>query len=470
MPRSRAIIARVRSPSHVRAVPVGLLRSDLPSAGPAARRRVSATDERNEVVLLRDIAERFRTGRERKFPLEPKIAGARLHLALDRHLDRWRKGAGAAVFELLGRVLANEKAAPGLAQSLGAGSPALPIVLLDRSRSLVALSPDGDVLGVSRAVLTRSGLGPTACLVAASIAHGLRAAVRIREGEPYDPAKETDRDVQNLLLLLVGVLGTEWDPEKVHAELRTVLTPEDPILDPFLRYAKKLRGTLAARHSSHLDDRVFRDGAVFDRLSGREKWKVILAGTLAWYGLLTLGLLRLPRRFIARRNPYYETAWWIFRAKPGGRRLFKESLLRRSGRALRGFRLLAAFEYLWASWNPVLAETCLRPVYRAAGGNRRPFLATIATYAWTALVIHPLWVTLSITGLAWAAGTFWPWIHEHTRIASRENLILHAIVIGFWMGVGLLVALSKRKNRTAGAASSVVRATGAGPPRRGSSR
>lgn len=414
------------------------------------------------MVLLRDIAERFRTGKERKLPLEPRVAGTRLRLALDRHLDRWRKGAGAAVFELLGRVLANEKAAPGLAQSLGGDGPVLPVVLLDRSRSLVALSPDGDVIGVSRAVLTRSGLGPTACLVAVSIAHGLRAAARIREGELYDPAKETDRDVQNLLLLLVGVHGTEWDPEEVQAELKTVLTRDDPLLEPFLRYAKKLRGTLAARHAARLDDRVFRDGAVFDRLPGGEKRKVIVAGTLAWYGLLTLGLLRLPRRFFARRNPYYETAWWIFRAKPGGRRLFKETLLRRAGRALRRFRLLAAFEYLWSSWNPILAETCLRPVYRAAGGNRRPFLATMATYAWTALVIHPLWVTLSITGLAWAVGAFWPWIHEHTRIASRENLILHGIVIGFWLGVGLLVAISKLRIRGA--------ATGAGPPPRGSSR
>ena len=106
-------------------------------------------------------------------------------------------------------------------------------------------------------------------------------------------------------------------------------------------------------------------------------------------------------------------------------------------------RILSAAEFLWASWNPILAETCLRPVYRSAGGNRRPFLATMATFTYTALVIHPLWVTLTITGVAWLLGLFWPWIHDETRIASRENLILHAIVIGFWVGIGLIVATSK---------------------------
>ena len=83
------------------------------------------------------------------------------------------------------------------------------------------------------------------------------------------------------------------------------------------------------------------------------------------------------------------------------------------------------------------------PVYRAAGGNRRPFLATMATFTYTALVIHPLWVTLIITGAAWALGFVWPWLHDETRIASRENLILHCIVIGFWVGIGLIVATSK---------------------------
>ena len=163
--------------------------------------------------------------------------------------------------------------------------------------------------------------------------------------------------------------------------------------------------------------------------------------------MLTLGLLRLPRRFFARRNPYYETAWWIFRAKPGGRGLFKTGLLGRAFARFRSFRFLGGMEYLWSSWNPTLAETCLRPVYRMAGGNRRPFLATMATYAYTAIVIHPLWVTLLIMGAAWALDRVWPWIGTNTRIATVENLILHAIVIGFWLSVGLVVATSKALKR-----------------------
>jgi hypothetical protein len=82
-----------------------------------------------------------------------------------------------------------------------------------------------------------------------------------------------------------------------------------------------------------------------------------------------------------------------------------------------------------------------------AGGNRRPFLATMATYAYTAIIIHPPWITLLITGGAWALGHIWPWIYTDTRLASKENVILHAIVIGFWMGVGFVVAVSKALKR-----------------------
>lgn len=431
----------------VRPVGVGLLPRDLPHTGPAARRVHSSEEEVGEARLFIELAGRFEDRKERRFPFEPKVGGKRIRLALDRHLVRWRRGGGAAVFELLGRVLANEKAAPGLAQRLAAPAEPLPIVVMDRSHHLVEVAPYGELIGVNRIAFEANSLAPPACLVAAAIAHGLRAAARIRAGEDYEPDKETSRDVQNLLLLLVGILGTEWSPEAVREELTTLVDPADPLLDPLVHYGEKLKGSLAGKEIARLDDGVFRDGARFDRLSRTGKFQVILAGTLAWYGVLTLGLLRLPRRFFAKRNPWYETAWWIFRSKRGGRRLFKRPLVRRAGRAMRSFRPLAAFEYLWSAWNPVLAETCLRPVYRAAGGNRRPFLATLATYAWTAFVIHPLWVTLSLTGLAWIAGTFWPWIHENTRITSKENLILHALVIGFWMSIGFLVALSKSLRR-----------------------
>jgi hypothetical protein len=111
-------------------------------------------------------------------------------------------------------------------------------------------------------------------------------------------------------------------------------------------------------------------------------------------------------------------------------------------RLFRG-RVLTAFELFWSSWNSTLAVTCLRPVYRAAGGNRRPFLATMATFAYTALVVHPLWATLAFTGGAALLGLVWPAVYTDTRIASRENLLLHGLVIGFWLSVGLLVGTAK---------------------------
>ena len=168
-----------------------------------------------------------------------------------------------------------------------------------------------------------------------------------------------------------------------------------------------------------------------------------LVGT--WKG--AKGVDRAPEPDGEERNPYYETAWWILRVKPGGGGMFKPGLLRRAWSRFRHFRLLSGAEYLWSAWSPTLAVICLRPVYRGAGGNRRPFLATMATFAWTALVVHPLWITLSITGLAWILGAFWPWIHTNTRLTSDENLILHAIVIGFWIGIGLIVATSKSIRR-----------------------
>lgn len=380
-------------------------------------------------------------------PHHPRVNGRPLNLLLDRHLARFREGAGAAVFELLARALGSDKEGTVLADALGRGSDPLPLVLLDRSPHLVEILEGGAALGVNRAALTATRLSPSASLVVTGLVHGLRFIASRRSGTPVDAGREEPADVQRLLLLLVGVRGTEWDPVEIRAEFTTMLDPAGPFLATFEKFATKLKANLTRRSPVVLDDRVFRDGALFDRLPGREKFKVVMAGTLAWYGLLTLGLLRLPRRFFARKNPYYETAWWIFRAKPGGRRIFKGAMLRRAMDRLKSFRVLSAFELIWSAWNPILAVTCLRPVYRAAGGNRRPFFATMATYTYTALVIHPLWITLLITGAAFALGQVWPAIYTDTRIASRENLILHAIVIGFWLSVGLIVATSKALRR-----------------------
>jgi hypothetical protein len=422
----------------------GDLPPGLPSAGTLVRRRDEAPTAPAEGRTLGYVLENLR---EQLFEHRPRAAGRRLRLLLDRTLARFRKGAGAGVFELLARALAVDKSAPTMAAQLTRRDAALPVLLLDRSRHLVLVEPGGRLVGLNRAALEVTGLTARGCLVATGLAHGLRAAARIRAGEAEDTEKERARDVQNFLLLLVGVRGTEWEVEEVREELATILDPSDSFLAAFAEYGRKLKANLSRRPTAALDDRVFRDGALFDRLPAREKLKVVVAGTLAWYGVLSLGLLRLPRRFFARRNPYYETAWWIFRAKPGGRRLLKAPLLRRAMQRLRGLRLLSFFEYLWSAWNPKLAVTCLRPVYRCAGGNRRPFLATLATFAYTALVIHPLWITLSVTGAAALLGLVVPGVHTHTRIASRENLILHAIVIGFWLSIGLLVATSKLLRR-----------------------
>jgi hypothetical protein len=373
----------------------------------------------------------------------PRTGGQSLNLRLDRHLTRWRDGAGASVFELVARALALESEPAVLLEGLGPGREPLVLRVLERSRHLVEPIEDGRALGINRLALSSSRLSPRSCLVAAGIVHGLRAAAARRAGRVLDREAVDRRDLKSLLLLLIGVRGTEWDAGEIRKEFEDFVDASDPLLARFQESAAKLAGTMRKRSLVVLDDRVFRDGALFDRLPGREKLRVVLAGTMAWYGLLSLGLLRLPRRYLSKRNPYYETAWWILRAKPGGRRLFKGALFARSMQRLRQFRILLAFELIWSAYSPTLATTCLRPVYRATGGNRRPFLATMATFAYTALIIHPLWVTLLITGLAFWAGRIWPWVAQHTRLANIENLILHGIVIGFWLSVGLLVATSK---------------------------
>ena len=398
-----------------------------------------------QYAALEDVAGRVASGDIALKPHRLRAGGRKLCLLLDRHLARWRRKSGAGVFELLARILAATKSAPGFAAELGGEDAPLPVVNLESSTHLVLVR--GDVVGLNPAALRAPGLRPRACLVATLLAHGLRVAARLRAGEADDPDRERTLDQKNLLLLLVGVLGTEWEPDEVADELTGILDAGDPLVPEFRQLAAKLKGGLRRRASTRLDDRVFRDGALFDRLPGREKLRVVVAGTLAWYGMLSLGLLRLPRRLWARINPYYETAWWIFRAKPGGRMLFKPGLGSRALESFKSFDILRGMEYLWSSWNPTLAETCLRPVYRLAGGNRKPFLATIATYAYTAVIIHPLWITLLITGTAWALSVVWPWIRTDTKIASVENLILHAIVIGFWMGIGLIVATSKALRR-----------------------
>ncbi len=420
----------------------GLLSPTRPEHGTLRHGAEEAPTAPAEAGFLARVATEVGGRRSALTPLRLRSGRRRLRLALDRDLARWRRGGGAAVFELLARLLARDKAGAALARLFGPGAP-LPIVVLERSRHLVTVEAGGRLLGLNRAALSSAGLSARSVLVACALAHGLRAAARLRAREDYDAGKERARDVQNSLLMLVGVLGTEWDPTEVGQEFTGLLDRSDPFLDAFSEYASRLRQTLTRRQTTVLDDRVFRDGALFDRLPGEEKMRVIFAGTLAWYGVLTLGLLRLPRRLFARKNPYYETAWWLFRARPGARSILKTALMARAFKRLFRGRVLAAFELFWSSWNSTLAVTCLRPVYRAAGGNRRPFRATMATFAYTALVVHPLWATLAFTGGAALLGLVWPAVYTDTRIASRENLLLHGLVIGFWLGVGLLVATAK---------------------------
>lgn len=432
----------------------GKLRPDRPTSGPGRRRDREGSAGRLLAELAVGPGEPFR-------PHAPRAGGGRLRLALDRGLARWRDRGGAGVFELLGRALASEKAGPDLRSALSDRERPLLVTLLDRSERLVVVEPEGRAIGLNRSALSAAGLGPAAALVAAALVHGLRAAARLRAGGRPDPGREPPRDVQNFLMLLVGVRGTEWEAEEVARELSGLLDPGEPFLAGFRRYAAKLGDRLEERRALRLCDRVYRDGALFERLPAREKRQVVLAGVLAWYGWLSLGLLRPLLRRLGRGNPFADTAWWIFRARPGGRRLFRGSLLRRGLRHLTRFRVLKATEYVWASYNPILTVLILRPVYRAAGGNGRPFRATMAAFAFTAFVVHPLWITLTITGAAALLGAAWPWIATHTRIASRENLILHAIVISFWLGIGLVIAVSKTLRRLL---------TASGSRRSGSSR
>jgi len=200
--------------------------------------------------------------------------------------------------------------------------------------------------------------------------------------------------------------------------------------------------------------RVFLYPSAFGRLDRAEKRRAILGGILAWYDFLMLGLLRLIP-FI-RSHPYFMPAKMVLRGWLGERELFSGGAARRLKRALGRGRVVTASEAFWAGWNPRLTAIILKPVYRFLGGNKHPFLATFGTFSLTAIIVHPLWITLGITAVAAVLNLYYPAEIAAWRILHPMNFILHAIVIGGWVGWGFVVGLLKwRRLRVVRQASSV---------------
>jgi hypothetical protein len=91
-----------------------------------------------------------------------------------------------------------------------------------------------------------------------------------------------------------------------------------------------------------------------------------------------------------------------------------------------------ALELFWSSWNHSLTRVTSRPFYRLVGGNKRPFLATLATFVFSCAVVHLMLPSTLLIALCYQ-------LREHSTLAaSLSTPSLIGIQATIWLVYGSL--------------------------------
>ncbi len=123
--------------------------------------------------------------------------------------------------------------------------------------------------------------------------------------------------------------------------------------------------------------------------------------------------------------------------------LISWSVCKRIWRLVKRGRILSAVELFWSKWNPLCTAETTQPLYHFCGGNKRPVLATLVCFAYSAVVLH------------WLGGGFtWVWLYMFIH-HGLSGLSFGLMQLVFYPTMGCLIALSKflrraklRKSRT----------------------
>ncbi len=146
-----------------------------------------------------------------------------------------------------------------------------------------------------------------------------------------------------------------------------------------------------------MEHNAYHDLRAFDRLGRRAQWRMIFAGTLVWYA----DAFRCPERLYPwlRRFPHFSLAEEIYYVTPKGHLTVSPSFRRHMMACFKRGQVFRAIEYYFAVRRPDLTLITTRPLYHLLGGNRRPILATVGAFFYTAFIVHPLILGVFLLGL-----------------------------------------------------------------------
>ncbi|MHC4598456.1 MAG: hypothetical protein ACYS47_05580 [Planctomycetota bacterium] len=318
-------------------------------------------------------------------------------------------------------------------------------VLLDRSIHPFEDHRRSGFLGVNRAVFEVRDPVLRRILLQVGLVHLLRhEAMPERGADGLDLEKTLmKKDAGLFLLLLTDHKRKVFFLPRILREVDALVAPESGFRDVLAPILTRLPFVQKEDPADSPVGIPFLNGTAFDRLPRYERLRLIAGGVLAWYTVLSLGILS-PLAFAFRRvSPYFDPAHQMLRHS------FKEGfLLKRGfmGRAVRAFfrgNFPEAVEFFWSGWNPVLVRVAVRPVYRFFGGNRSPIFATTVTFFYTAWIVHLLWAAgLVLLGMR-VASLADPGFTAGARIGSNAHFAVLLGAVGAYTFFGLLSGLSK---------------------------
>ncbi|MCU0722888.1 MAG: hypothetical protein MUC63_04625 [Planctomycetes bacterium] len=267
-------------------------------------------------------------------------------------------------------------------------------VLLSRSDHPFEEHRRGGHVGVHRAVFSVADSVVRRILLQVGIVHQLRH-------EALPPSSPVTADLERTLIrmdagLFLLLLGRN---ARRMFFLPRILRDTDALFDPACGFRDVLVPILSRLRFVKPEDPAespfgapYVNGNAFDALPATRKLQVVLGGLLAWYTVITFGVLRPFRRLFLLLTPYFGAAQDMLRGSFAEGFLVKRGFIGRAARAFFRGNIGEAIEFFWSGWNPVLARVTTRPVFRLLGGNRRPVLATVTTFLYTACVVHFLWL------------------------------------------------------------------------------
>ncbi|MHC5038305.1 MAG: hypothetical protein ACYTHM_13400 [Planctomycetota bacterium] len=415
----------------------------LPDGHPSRGSLRAGEVEVGEGGSLKDLSRAMNPSAEGQMAFDITAGKGRLSFNLDGRLAAAFRAGGEIPKELireaLERIPDRDPVTGSLSGRIFHG------LLLDRSPHPFEDHHRNDFFGVNTAAFQVKDPLLRRIFLQVGIIHQLRHEAlpsEARDGREWEMGL-MKKDAGLFLLLLTDHKRRVFFLPRILEEVDALVTPASgfrEVLAPILSRLPFVKRDDPAASPFGLP---FLNANAFDRLRTREKVRMILGGLLAWYSVLTLGLLFPFFSLFRRASPYFDPARQMLRHSFREGFLLKRGFMSRAFRALFRGNLPEAVEFFWSGWNPVLVRVAVRPVYRFLGGNRRPILATTGTFLYTAWIVHLLWLAGTILLAFRLASISDPHFTTGARIGANAHFAVLLGAVGAYTLFGFLSGLSK---------------------------